>query len=328
LLFSKKKKKKRKKERETTLGGQERRRKRTEMAVNRGDIDTIDVDRLASSIERTMSQDLFMSHKRCIFKTPIALYRHNKKAYIPNAFSIGPLHHGHPNLQATEIIKVRYLNGFMERLHVSNPLLKDVITLKDVINSIDALEREARDCYAGPIDYSREEFAKILIIDGCFILEQFLRNADPHFSEDKDPIFSTYSMIEVLDHDLILLENQVPWMVLEHLFSFVPACSMTLIEIAIYYFGDLFDFPQTKRHDILQDIKHIPDLFKKQLVSSIEMCEEERELLGGRGGLVNSAAILKEFGINFKKRESKNIFDIKFNNGTLEIPEIRIHEDT
>jgi hypothetical protein len=36
--------------------------------------------------------------------------------------------------------------------------------------------------------------------------------------EENDPIFRVSSMDEVLRHDLLLLENQLPWMVLEHLF--------------------------------------------------------------------------------------------------------------
>ncbi|KAB1212500.1 hypothetical protein CJ030_MR5G001034 [Morella rubra] len=69
----------------------------------------INRDRLASSIEETMYQDLLMSPKCCIFRVPSILYRQNKEAFTPNAFSIGPLHHGHPNLKATEQIKFKYL---------------------------------------------------------------------------------------------------------------------------------------------------------------------------------------------------------------------------
>ena len=59
----------------------------------------IDVEELASSIEQRMSDDLYMSSKCCIFKTPKILFRHSKKAYIPNAFSIGPFHHANKNLK-------------------------------------------------------------------------------------------------------------------------------------------------------------------------------------------------------------------------------------
>jgi hypothetical protein len=62
---------------------------------------------LAPLIEDMISYDLFMSPKCCIFKTPIILFRHNEQAYIPNAFSIGPFHHGNLNLKATKNKKLK-----------------------------------------------------------------------------------------------------------------------------------------------------------------------------------------------------------------------------
>ncbi|KAB1199056.1 hypothetical protein CJ030_MR0G027768 [Morella rubra] len=84
------------------------------MAGNGGRV-VINMGRLASSIEETMSQDLLMSPKCCIFRVPNILYRQNNEAFTPDAFSIGPLHHGHPNLKATEQIKFKYLRCLIAR---------------------------------------------------------------------------------------------------------------------------------------------------------------------------------------------------------------------
>jgi effector-binding domain-containing protein len=111
------------------------------MAVNKGDNVIIDIDRLVSSIEDMMPRDLSISSKCCIFKTPSILYRHNEKAYIPNAFSIGPLHHGSPNLKATEKIKAKYLQGLISRSYYPE-------LLRTLIKSIMEVEKEARECYA------------------------------------------------------------------------------------------------------------------------------------------------------------------------------------
>ncbi|XP_059446495.1 UPF0481 protein At3g47200-like [Corylus avellana] len=293
------------------------------MAANRGDADTIDVERLASSIKVSMSKyDLFVSPNRSIFKTPIALSRHNKNAYIPNAFSIGPLHHGRPKLKTAETIKAKYLQGLISRSPDPNAMLKDLI------NSVNALEREAREYYAELIRYSREEFLKILVIDGCFIIELFCRFVYEDLRAENDPIFSMAGMVEVLDHDLILLENQVPWMVLEHLFRkiMVPKSDTALSQFAIAFFRNILAFPPIGRSDHLRDIKHIPDLFKKWLVSSIKV-DEEKKLLS-QWELVSSATRLAEAGIKFRRSKSSNILEIKFENGVLEIPLIKIHEHT
>ncbi|XP_059429116.1 UPF0481 protein At3g47200-like [Corylus avellana] len=281
---------------------------------------TIDVRPLASSIEETMSQHLFMSPNCCIFKTPVALYRQNPKAYIPDAFSIGPFHHGNQFLKGTEIIKAKYLKNLLEKSESPNTMLADMI------NYIKASERKFRECYAGWLNYSSEEFVKILVIDSCFIIELFFRNAEKRGVED-DPILRTPSMLEVLDHDLILLENQVPWMILERLFRMTRhnRChGETLIQLAIEFFRNIFPFTIS---DPPQAIKHIPDLFKKLMVSSMGV-EEFGSNMPYRWEPVPSATRLLEAGIKFRQSKSANMFDIKFRNGILEIPQIRIHEIT
>jgi hypothetical protein len=115
------------------------------MAVNQeGDTSVrIDIDSLESSIKNMMPHDSLTSPKYCcIFKTPVILKRHNEKAFIPDAFSIGPFHHGCLNLKATEKIKAKYLQGLISRS--SSP---DTI-LRTFINSIMKVEKDAREYYA------------------------------------------------------------------------------------------------------------------------------------------------------------------------------------
>jgi hypothetical protein len=142
------------------------------------------------------------------------LYRFNEKAYVSDAFSIGPFHHGHPNLTDTQKKKKKkYLYGLLSR----SPSLET--TFRDVINSVKEVQREAHECYSIPIGYSPDEFIKILVIDGCFIIELFRKKVYKELRENNDPIFNMACMRQFLFHDLILLENQVPWMVLERLFN-------------------------------------------------------------------------------------------------------------
>jgi hypothetical protein len=329
---------------ETILGS----KKRRNMALNRGGrCVIIDVEALASSIERKMPNYLFMSPKCCIFKTPSVLSRHNKQAYTPDAFSIGPLHHGRQNLKAMEKIKAKYLQDLIDRSPI--PSMK----LRELINSIQAVENEARECYADEIAYTPYEFTEILVIDGCFILELFYRDAyrdikDRHKIDD--PVFTKPCMLQFLQHDLILLENQVPWMVLELLFNKTrdPGHQMTLIELATSFFTDMFSSKMPPPNDSVRDVKHIPDLLRKCLISTSRGEEEgglewklmpkwlvstntEQDQEEGRLHLkfMPSATRLLEAGIKFKRGSSdKCILDIKFTDGFLEIPPILIHQTT
>ena len=175
------------------------------MAVNggRNDIVRIDIERLVSSIK-----DAPMSSKCCIFKTPIILRRINEEAYVPDAFSIGPFHHGDRKLRDTQSIKIKYFKGLISRSHFPEQILRNLI---DYVMEVD---KEACECYAWPIDYEPNDFVKILVIDGCFIIELLRKEAYPNLKEEDDPIFTKFCMKKFLLHDLILLENQVPWMVL------------------------------------------------------------------------------------------------------------------
>ncbi|KAE8037731.1 hypothetical protein FH972_010296 [Carpinus fangiana] len=198
--------------------------------------------------------------------------------------------------------------------------------LREMTNVIKTLEGEARAYYAGPINHSSDDFVKILLIDSCFIIELFYSNANGEGKLENDPIFGMPSMLEVLDHDLILLENQVPWVILERLFtiSIGLVCQKTLVELAIEFFRNVYPFTISYQPE---DIKHIPDLFKKLLVSSMGVDKFEKKM-PYRWEPVPSATRLQEAGIKFRKSKSANMFDIKFRNGVLEIPQIRIHEIT
>ncbi|GMN20656.1 hypothetical protein TIFTF001_050060 [Ficus carica] len=157
-----------------------------------------------------------MSPQRCIFKVPNILKRHNPKAYAPNAFSIGPYHYGEEHLQAAQKVKLKYLLDLISGSEDPETMLMTLI------GAVSEVHQKARDCYADPIDHiSADEFVKILVLDGCFLIELFRKNANRNLRKDDDPIFTVSCMPELLGHDLILLENQIPWLVLELLFDII-----------------------------------------------------------------------------------------------------------
>ncbi|EXC31340.1 hypothetical protein L484_017620 [Morus notabilis] len=57
------------------------------------------------------------------------------------------------------------------------------------------------------------KFVEVLVLDadGCFIISRIFRK--------EDPIFRLSGMVPLVHHDLILLENQIPRMVLDILFN-------------------------------------------------------------------------------------------------------------
>lgn len=279
----------------------------------------------ASLLDMVMDPNLNMPPRCCIFLTPKILRRHNEKAYAPNAFSIGPFHHTDQSLKATEKLKVKYLQALIRR-SCSNPEQK----LDEIVKGIGEIEREARECYAPkdclPNEY---EFAKIMVLDGCFIIELFLRHTYGELRDLEDPVFNMSCMLQFLHHDLCLLENQIPWLVLERLFAMTSSYgSLPLVALALKFFATTFQsepLPTDKREDWPNENKHILDLLRTLLIRRSTRLDEDT--LGLHP--VPSARILEEAGIKFQRVNSSCILDIKLRNDhVLEIPPLLIQETT
>ncbi|KAG5254419.1 UPF0481 protein [Salix suchowensis] len=286
----------------------------------------VDIDSLISSIESMMSQNLIMSDKCCIFRVPPILRRHSERAYTPNAFSIGPWHRNHPLMQSTEKIKLKYLKHLLSR----EP--KSGVTMKELFESTREIEKEARSYYAGPIDVGAEDFVRLLVIDGCFLIELFRKDRSVHLREKDDPIFNMSCMLQYLYHDLILVENQIPWLVLELLFNktsakqSTQAKETTLAHLALQFFATIFSFNAPNTDIPYAGKKHLLDLLRNWLVKSSgtdDVVETGWEPLPSVTDLVDA-------GINLKvsDNEHRSILDVTFRNGSLEMPSLLIQETT
>ncbi|XP_031282231.1 UPF0481 protein At3g47200-like [Pistacia vera] len=281
---------------------------------------------LPSSYENLMGYELSMSSKFSIFQTPKILSRHNEAAYKPNAFSIGPFHYrANKQLEATQKIKLKYLRDLLSRSSNPEELYSQLIA------TIRSVQREARDCYAGSIESCVEEaFVEILVLDGCFISELFRKDAKKELRDPNDPIFTMSCLQKYLNHDLILLENQIPWIVLERLFSLTKLSpGKSLIELALKFFSNIFSSKQPSvQPNEFQDIeiKHILDLLRHSLLLPLSPDRFKGEPTGWEA--FPCATKINEAGITFEKRMAGSILDINFKNGVLKIPPLLIQETT
>ncbi|GMN18642.1 hypothetical protein TIFTF001_050818 [Ficus carica] len=297
----------------------------------------INVEALTRKIEGKLS-DKKLSPQCSIFKIPAILLRHNKNAYEPNAFSFGPFHHGKENLKATETIKAKYLHDLISRLsspnNDPNPVQTRTLWIKKFTEDISAKWEESRQYYGGPIDMKEDQFVEVLVLDGCFIIELFRKKAYEDLREKDDPVFSMSCLLQFLLHDLILLENQIPWMVLDTLFNLTRTSidKKYLVELAIDFFGNIFSTTQPPIRPLLSHpSKHILDLLRNSLVLTSAK-KNHKSNFEGNIDHMPSATNLDDFGITFKKDTDtpKSILDIDFNekNGEMTIPPLLYQETT
>lgn len=156
----------------------------------------------------------------CIFKVPQSLVEVNGQCYHPHIVSIGPYHHGNPQMEMIQEHKWRYLGALVDRTQKFKGL-----GLQDYLEAIHPLEAEARECYSTAIDYESDEFVEMLVVDGCFVIELFRKFGELVPFEPDDPLLSMSWIYSFFVRDLIRLENQIPFFVLQALFDLTQVSS-------------------------------------------------------------------------------------------------------
>ncbi|PRQ36325.1 hypothetical protein RchiOBHm_Chr4g0390191 [Rosa chinensis] len=179
--------------------------------------------------------------KKCIFRVPNVLRRQNPEAYTPDVVAIGPLHHyrekrgkeegkggkedkedkGEEDFQLLKRGKKSYLNEILARM--KNITLEELTTkvteLSDKKNE-GGFEERARNFYAEPLDHiPSKDFIEMMIVDGCFIVQLFRKCKHSNLRASDDLVFNMDCMFHFLCHDILLLENQLPWFVIHSLYS-------------------------------------------------------------------------------------------------------------
>ncbi|KAJ9185373.1 hypothetical protein P3X46_005015 [Hevea brasiliensis] len=255
----------------------------------------------------------------CVFKVPNHLRSVNDDPYEPQIVAIGPLHHGKPHLIAMEEHKLRYLRSF---------LLRSDESVSRYVQIILDLEVNARNSYAEPVSHTTENFVEMMLLDGCFIIEFLCRmyRFDP--IDRIDVIIGSNHMLNRLMVDLLLLENQLPLFILKLL---VP--NITEVEFIRIIFNVFGPFLPRRMHAPIDNLATFMNLlgFFHNIwqPSDARGVSDALENGGRKKRFIGCATDLTEAGIKFKSLvDANNLFDIKFKNGIIEIPEIRIGDET
>ncbi|KAK9200732.1 hypothetical protein WN944_015930 [Citrus x changshan-huyou] len=259
---------------------------------------SVDIDRLADTLRGKFRSLHRLPQKCCIYRVPQQIRGLNPKAHTPQLVSIGPFHHGDSEeLRATEEIKIRYLEYFLQRTEVSIETF-----LADVKNK----EEQLRDCYAETIRLENEDFITMVLEDAVFLIEFLLRYSFPNLVSTGDPIFTKSRLISNMWLDIWLLENQLPLFILDDLFNLAK----TAVNHDSYNGVSLLSLT----HSVFSHPSHGPA--GRRIKSELKL----RIYLQQRSS---------QAGVKFQLGSSANLFDITFNaKGILEIPLLRISETT
>ncbi|KAJ6934651.1 hypothetical protein NC651_009600 [Populus alba x Populus x berolinensis] len=286
---------------------------------------SLDINEIANSLREQLKINKAFSEACCIYRVPERLRKLNEKAYTPRGVSIGPLHHGKENLKAMEGHKIMYLQQFLGQ--------NLLVSLEDLINIIKENETKLRDSYAETIDLSRKDFATMILLDAVFIIMVLLNwkyMSEFHESRRSDHIFYRPFKINDVVFDMSLLENQLPFFILQKLFERSSGAAnpqnCTLTELTCGLFK--CQWPDWVKEDSLKIIDssgvlHFVDFLQKcqQPTEKHSPAKEEAFLSAP------TATELHQSGVTFKRSDKSSLLDITFNNGILEIPQLKIYDE-
>lgn len=163
----------------------------------------------------------------------------------PKVVSIGPYHHGKgeaiPQMESTK---------YAAACHFINESGRSV---EEVYGAVFAVADEARRCYdADRLRHiSDNDFKPMMFYDGCFLLQYMLfmcrdNNDEDHPIADVHPsLRDAFSSIELgIFSDIMLLENQLPWVVVDKLMKLMPKPGLDMET----FVGRVKQCLQTRRH--------------------------------------------------------------------------------
>ncbi|KAF5469021.1 hypothetical protein F2P56_013125 [Juglans regia] len=260
---------------------------------------------------------------RCIYKVPDHMRKLNEEAYTPQVISIGPFHRDNRKLQTMERFKLRYLKIFTDRAETK---------LEDIVSTIKGAEESVRECYSETIPLGSDDFVKMILLDASFIIVYFLKNKSKIWTEYDREISKPW-LCNKMQMDLILLENQLPFFVIEKIYD---TAFLSLSKIHPFIELSFRQFEYYNVQNFLHSKSEIFILHFTDLVRNFCMPPPERRPQRSYRNMkeMYSLAQLDEVGLKFKKRESSNInwspleLELKYADGVLEIPPFQLDSST
>ncbi|KAJ4705207.1 hypothetical protein OWV82_022017 [Melia azedarach] len=293
---------------------------------------TFDSIKQQKEMPTDVDETLELQHRCCIYKVPKRIRETQEEAYTPKVISIGPFHHGKEELAAMEKQKIRYLREFNKRISSD--------TWENLISFIEKHETHIRHCYEERCKLQKLEYVTMILYDAVFIIELFLKYSH-------DPI-TDFLLIKpqikyAIRMDLLLLENQLPFFVLDGLYMLAfpypnpdGEIQPSFFQLSCKYFKD------SMFNGIAEEfsVKHLLDLERSHLTKAYPTSRSKGSIAG-----LPCALKLHESGVKFKRIDGESLLEIKcekrkriqclklqapyiFEASELKIPPIEVFDDT
>ncbi|KAG7572641.1 hypothetical protein ISN44_As09g009970 [Arabidopsis suecica] len=261
----------------------------------------------------------------CIYRVPECLRSVNPEAYTPQVVLIGPLNQsikyqayrslgditntkstGYVNMEECKKI---YLADFTRRV------VGGKNTINGFIRMIKEDEERIRDSYSESTAWiESQEFVEMILHDCVFILELILRTFEIRREKRGDPIIDKPCLRVTIKGDLMLLENQLPYFILEKLFKPIfPRIQELIIEY--------FKFEGKIGNE--SKFRHFTDLFR---CVRVETLQELPPMEFNQIEHMYNAVKLHSGGVKFEAVENEYSLYVRFENGCLKMPSLAVDD--
>ncbi|KAL4607416.1 hypothetical protein ACB092_09G172200 [Castanea dentata] len=258
-------------------------------------------------------------------------HKHYRKYCEPRVVSLGPIHHGKPAYQLTEEYKLMLADKFIGTTGR---------TVEELYGIIEDNIKELREYYDEKVTqkYSDENLAWMLFVDGCATL-QFI---DLVVREEVKDFKIKDDQVAFVQQDLFLLENQLPYQLLDYLMKNIKEEENSKKEEnlreSIQKFINMHSmlYEDTEPPNDENPI-HLLDLLRKRLLGLDDVNDEtaqNKETGKEEWQSFRNVQELREVGIHLKSNPSSCLRDIKFTKkwnfypGILQLPLITVDDST
>ncbi|KAH9738251.1 hypothetical protein KPL71_018725 [Citrus sinensis] len=260
----------------------------------------------------------------CIYRVPGPLRKVKQEAYTPK--------------------KIRYKRAFVNRITPEK--------WQQLMNFIQENEKKIRNSYDTKIELDKLRLISMILYDAVFIIELFLK----YYKEESDCLLNRLCLREAISSDLRLLENQLPFFVLDGLYQlafpnhgpqngYPPFISLSCV---FFRHCNRSDSIEVKAEEIL----HFTDLSRYFMTTSYPEKNPKQAKLQASGVQFNRikeecfdirfekypeqeeqfkdlpcAAKLQASGVQFNRIKGDCLLDIKFEKKKwLGIPSVKVAE--
>ncbi|KAG2663632.1 hypothetical protein I3760_16G041600 [Carya illinoinensis] len=255
--------------------------------------------------------------------------------YKPNKVSIGPYCYNLRNYEEFKMAEDYKRKCFGSLLVKTRDQEMQINTHMSCLQRISELEKKIRNCYSEEFEVAGIEFLEMMVVDACFIIEIIeMFGLGTKFDYSKSYLGALAWMVPYFYRDFLLLENQIPFFVLEEIYALTHNISVDesrskLLSSAWSFFKygmkRCYFMPRDIHKMDVVPVLHLLDLVRRSLIPS--------NIEHGTIGFMESPFIhciskLQLAGIKVSPVMAYSFLEVKFKKGVIEMPNIAIDDLT